>query len=189
MNSALWPSIDNFERALKFGRDESPGSKLDKLETLIVTHYGRPLSDVRFIASILSIPCEERYGAHTMTPQKHKDETLRSLADLAEAAARKQPSIMLYEDVHWADPTSLEALDLLIDRVRSFPLLIVLTHRPEFHSRWGVHGHVTGLNLSKLMRGQSSTMISKLAEARPFRRSWWNRSSPRPMGCRCSWRS
>src|SRR5215831_3413580 len=141
MNSAFWPSIDNFERALKFGRDEAPESKLDKLEALIVTHYGRPLTDVRFIASMLSIPCEERYGAHTMTPQKHKDETLRSLVDLAEAAARKQPSIMLYEDVHWADPTSLEALDLLIDRVRSFPLLIVITHRPEFHSRWGVHGH------------------------------------------------
>jgi class 3 adenylate cyclase/predicted ATPase len=163
MNSAFWPSIDNFERALKFGRDESPASKLNKLEALIVTHYGRPLTDVRFIASMLSIPCEERYGAHTMTPQKHKDETLRSLVDLAEAAARKQPSVMLYEDVHWADPTSLEALDLLIDRVRSFPLLIVLTHRPEFHSRWGVHGHVAGLNLSKLMRGQSITMISKLA--------------------------
>jgi class 3 adenylate cyclase/predicted ATPase len=163
MNSALWPNIDNFERALKFGRDESPGSKLDKLETLIVTHYGRPLSDVRFIASILSIPWEGRYGAQTMTPQKHKDETLRSLVDLAEAAARKQPSVMLYEDVHWADPTSLEALDLLIDRVRSFPLLIVLTHRPEFQSRWGGHGHVTGLNLSKLTRAQSSTMVSKLA--------------------------
>jgi predicted ATPase/class 3 adenylate cyclase len=163
MNSALWPSIDNFERALKFGRDESPGSKLDKLETLIVTHYGRPLSDVRFIASILSIPCEGRYEAQAMTPQKHKDETLRSLVDLAEAAARKQPSVVLYEDVHWADPTSLEALDLLIDRVRSFPLLIVLTHRPEFQSRWGGHGHVTGLNLSKLTRAQSSTMVSKLA--------------------------
>jgi class 3 adenylate cyclase len=163
MNSAFWPYIDNFERALKFGRDESPASKLDKLEALIVTRYGRPLTDVRFIASMLLIPCEEHYGAHTMTPQKHKDETLRSLVDLAEAAARKQPSVMLYEDAHWADPTSLEALDLLIDRVRSFPLLIVLTHRPEFHSRWGAHGHVTGLNLSKLMRGQSSTMISKLA--------------------------
>src|SRR6516164_1607166 len=162
VNSALWPSIDNFERALRFGRSESPESRLDKLEALIVTHYGRPLTDVRFIASMLSIPCEERYGALTMTPQKHTDETLRSLVDLAEAAARKQPSVMLYEDVHWADPTSLEALDLLIDRVRSFPLLIVLTHRPEFQSRWGGHGHVTGLNLSKLTRAQSSTMVSKL---------------------------
>ena len=78
VNSAFYPIIDNFERALKFGRDETPESKLDKLEALIVTHYGRPLDDVRFIAAMLSIPCEERYGALAMTPQKHKDETLRS---------------------------------------------------------------------------------------------------------------
>jgi len=163
VNSAFWPSIDNFERALKFGRHESPESKLDKLEALVVGHYGRPLGDVRFIASILSIPCEERYGAISMTPQKHKDETLRTLVDLTEAAARKQPSVMLFEDLHWADPTMLEVLELLIDRVRSIPLLIVLTHRPEFQSRWGAHGHVTGLNLSKLTRAQSSAMVSKLA--------------------------
>lgn len=163
VNSAFWPSIDNFERALKFGRDETPESKLDKLEALVVTHFGRPLTDVRFIASMLSIPCEERYGALAMTPQKQKDETQRSLVDLAEAAARKQPTVVLYEDLHWADPTSLETLDLLIDRVRNFPLLIVLTHRPEFQSRWAVHGHVSGLNLSKLMRAQSSAIIAKLA--------------------------
>jgi tetratricopeptide (TPR) repeat protein len=163
VNSAFWPSIDNFERALKFARDELPESKLDKLEALIVAHYGRPLADVRFVASMLSIPCEERYGAISMTPQKHKDETLRTLVDLTEAAARKQPSVMLFEDVHWADPTSLEVLDLLIDRVRTFPLLIVLTHRPEFQSRWAQHGHVIGLNLSKLTRAQSSAMVSRLA--------------------------
>ncbi|MEK6209390.1 MAG: AAA family ATPase [Pseudomonadota bacterium] len=163
VNSAFWPSIDNFERALKFGRDEQPESKLDKLEALIVTHYGRPLSDVRFIASMLSIPCEERYGALPMTPQKHKDETLRTLVDLTEAAVHKQPSVMLYEDLHWADPTTLEVLDLLIDRVRNVPLLIVLTHRPEFQSRWSEHGHVTALNLAKLTRAQSGAMVSKIA--------------------------
>ncbi len=70
---------------------------------------------------MLSIPCEERYGALSMTPQKQKDETLRTLVDLTEAAARKQPSVMLFEDVHWADPTTLEVLDLLIDRVQEHP--------------------------------------------------------------------
>ena len=162
INSALYPSIDNFERALKFGRDEPAESKLDKLEALIVA-YGRPLADVRFIASLLSLPCEARYGALPLTQQKHKDETLRTLVDLTEAAARKQPTVMLFEDLHWADPTSLEALDLLIDRVRATPLLIVLTHRPEFQSRWSGHGHVAALNLSKLTRAQSGAMVSKLA--------------------------
>ncbi|MFN0314698.1 MAG: AAA family ATPase [Burkholderiales bacterium] len=162
VNSAFWPSIDNFERALRFGRDEPTESKLDKLEALIVSHYGRPLGDVRFVASMLSIPCEERYGALPMTPQKFKDETLRTLVDLTEAAARKQPSVMLYEDVHWADPTSLEVLDLLIDRARTIPLLIVLTHRPEFQNRWASHGHVLSLNLSKLTRAQSSALVSEV---------------------------
>ena len=58
MNSAFWPIIDNFERTLKFARDETAEAKLDKLEALVVTHYGRPLADVRFVAAILSIPCE-----------------------------------------------------------------------------------------------------------------------------------
>ena len=166
LNSALYPSIDNFERVLKFSRDETIDSKLDKLEALIVTHYGRPRADVRFIASLLSISCETRYGALAMTPQKHKGETLRTLVDLTEAAARQQPTVMLYEDLHWADPTTLETLDLLIDRVRTIPLLIVLTHRPEFQPKWGSHGHVAALNLSKLTRPQSSAIVSKLTNGK-----------------------
>ena len=163
INSAFWPSIDNFERALKFGRDESPASRLDKLQALIVGHYQRPLTDVRCIASMLSIPCDDRYGALSMTPQKRKDETIRALVDLTEAAARKQPSVMLFEDAHWADPTTLEVLDLLVDRVKSIPLLIVFAHRPEFRSRWSEHGHVAALNLSKLTRAQSGAIVGKLA--------------------------
>ena len=163
VNSAFWPIIDNFERALKFTRDETTDAKLDKLEALVVTHSGRPIADVRFVASILSIPCEQRYGPLPMTPQKFKDETLRTLVDLTEAAARQQPSVMLFEDAHWADPTTLEVLDLLIDRVRVVPLLVVLTHRPEFQSRWSEQGHVGALNLSKLTRSQSAAMVSALA--------------------------
>jgi class 3 adenylate cyclase/tetratricopeptide (TPR) repeat protein len=163
VNSAFSPIIENFERTLKITRDEAEDAKLDKLEALIVTQYRRPAADVRFVASILSIPCEQRYGALSITPQKHKDETLRTLVDITEAAALQQPSVMLFEDVHWADPTTLEALDLLIDRVKAIPLLVVLTHRPEFQSRWSAQGHAGALNLSKLTRTQSAAMISAIA--------------------------
>jgi tetratricopeptide (TPR) repeat protein len=166
VNSAFWPVIDNLERALKFARGETAEAKLDKLETLIVAHYGRPRADVRFVASILSIPCEERYDGRPMTPQRYKDETLRTLVDIIVAAARRQPSVMLFEDAHWADPTTLEVLDLLIDRVRNIPLLIVLTHRPEFQSRWSGQGHVGALNLSKLTRAQGAAMVSALVGAK-----------------------
>jgi len=163
VNSAFWPSISNIERALKFARDDAPEFKLDKLESLIVDHYQRPLADVRFIAAMLSISCDERYGRLAITPQKFKDETLRTLVDLTEAAAKKQPRVLLFEDAHWADPSILEVLDLLIDRVKTIPLLIVLTHRLEFRNRWPDHGHVSGLNLSKLTRGQSAAMVDRVA--------------------------
>ena len=101
-----------------------------------------------------------------MTPQKLKDETLRTLVDIFEAAARRQPSVLLFEDAHWADPTSLEVLDLLIDRVKTVPLLVVLTHRPDFQSCWAGQGHVGALNLSKLTRIQSAAMVSSLASGR-----------------------
>jgi class 3 adenylate cyclase len=162
VNSAFWPIIENFERTLKFARDETADEKLDKLEALVFMQYGRPVADVRFVASILSIPCEQRYGVLAMTPQRHKDETLRTLVDITEAAARQHPSVLLFEDAHWADPTTLEVLDLLIDRVKAMPLLVVLTHRPEFQSRWSGHGHVGVLNLSKLTQAQSAAIVSGL---------------------------
>ena len=163
VNSPLYPTIDNFERTLKFGRDEPASSKLDKLEGLMAGQYGRPLEDVGLVATMLSIPCKERYGPLALTPQRQKEETIRALVDMVEATARRQPTVLVLEDAHWADPTSLEELDLLIDRVRNIPLLVVLTHRPEFQPRWVGHGHVVTLNLSKLSRAQSSAIVSKVA--------------------------
>jgi class 3 adenylate cyclase/predicted ATPase len=168
VNSAFYPVIDNYERTLRLAPDETPEQKLDKLEALVVGQYGRPREDVRFIATMLSIPCEERYGAVAMTPQKFKDETLRALVDTTEAIARRQPTVMLFEDIHWADPTTLETMDLLIHRVGNIPLLIVLTHRPEFVSRWPHYGHLTTLTLSKLTRSQSSAMVARLAGGKPL---------------------
>ena len=135
VNSAFYPIIENFERALRFARDDMAEQKLNKLEALVVGQYGRPREDLRFLAAMLTIPWEERYGAVAMTPQKFKDETLRALIDTMEAIARLQPTVMLFEDIHWADPTTLEVIDLLIHRVRNLPLLVIVTHRQEFSSR------------------------------------------------------
>jgi class 3 adenylate cyclase len=162
VNSAFYPIIDNFERALQFARDDTVEQKLDKLEALVIGQYGRPREDIRFIAAMLSIPCEERYGAVAMTPQKFKDETLRALVDTTEAIARRRPTVELFEDIHWADPTTLEVIELLIHRIRNVPLLVVLTHRPEFSSRWSHYGHVAALTLTKLTRSLGGAMVSRL---------------------------
>jgi class 3 adenylate cyclase/tetratricopeptide (TPR) repeat protein len=161
-NSAFYPSIDALERALKLDRNESVSSKLDKLEELIVSQHRQPLEDVRFIASALSIASEERYGRLDMTPQRHKEETVRALANLIAAGAREQAGVTLFEDVHWADPSTLEVLDLLVERIRAFPMLLVLTHRPEFRPQWSSNEHAVSLGLSRLSRGQSRAMVMRL---------------------------
>ncbi len=89
--------------------------------------FGQPLQDVRFTAAMLSVPYEERYGPLAMSPRLVKAETIRVLIDIVKAAARAQPSLMLFEDVHWADPTSVEVLGMLIDQLANIPLLLVLT--------------------------------------------------------------
>jgi class 3 adenylate cyclase len=166
VNSAFWPAVDHFSRVLKLAQDESTNAKLDKLEAFAIEGYGRPLDDVRLLASLLSIPFEARYGPVGLNPQRRKEETQRALVDLAVAVARAQPSVTLFEDIHWADESTLEVLDLLIDRVKDAPLVIVLTHRPEFQNRWTHHGHVCAINLTKLTSSQCGSMISQLAGAR-----------------------
>jgi class 3 adenylate cyclase/tetratricopeptide (TPR) repeat protein len=170
VNSALWPVIDNLVRALKFTRDEAADAKLDKLEALVVTRFGRPLADVRFIASILSIPCEQRYGMLPMTPQKHKAETLRTLVNLIEAAARRQPSVMLFEDAHWADPTTLDLLDLLIDRLTKLPFLLVITFRAEFTAPWVGRAGASLIALSRLNRRHSEVLAAQVVTDRVLTR-------------------
>ena len=99
VNSAFYPTIDSFERALEFGRDEPASAKLDKLEALVAGQYGRPLRG-RAASSPRCCPsrCEERYGPLAMTPQRQKEETIRALVDMVEAMARRQPTVMLFED-------------------------------------------------------------------------------------------
>jgi len=165
-NSALHPSVSSLTRALHFTHDEPVESKLDKLEALVVGHFGLPREDVRFVAEVLSVPSLERYGPVALSARRHKEESLRALVDITAAAARKTPSLMLFEDAHWADPSSLELLDLLVDRLPQLPLLVVLTHRPEFHARWAQLPHVTSLDLSRLKRDESRAIITRLASGK-----------------------
>ena len=96
-NTALYPLLDQIERALKFERGEPVASKLDKVEA-IVTANGRPLLDARLIATALTLPVEERYGPLNWMPQRQKEETLRALIDLIQAIATRQPTLLLFED-------------------------------------------------------------------------------------------
>ena len=166
VNSAFHPSIDALERALRFGRDDTADAKLDKLESLVVEHFHLPREDVRFIADVLSIPSETRFGPTALSARRRKEESMRALVDLTELGARAKPTVLLFEDAHWADPSSLELLDLLVDRLPDIPLLVLLTHRPEFRSPWSDLAHVTAFDLSRLKRAECRAIIVRLADGK-----------------------
>jgi len=162
LDSAFHPLIEHLERALQSDRDEAASSKAERFESLLTSTYGLATDRVRYLAPLLGIPSEESADPAIFSPQKLKEETIRALVGMITGAARTRSAVVLFEDLHWADPSSLEVIDLLIDRMQSMPLLAVLTHRPEFETRWAQYPHAATINLSKLTRGQSRSMIDKL---------------------------
>ncbi len=162
-NSAYYPLTAHLERALGFAPDASAEQKLEALEDLVVNRLGLPRQHAQLLAMMLSIPSGERYPALTTTPQRQKEDSLAAAVDLMLAACRNECALILFEDIHWVDPTTLEFLDLLISRGGAARMLLVLTHRPEFESRWTAHGHVTALALSRLSRAQSGAIVARLA--------------------------
>src|SRR4029077_15188661 len=115
---------------------------------------------VPLIADLLSIPTGERYPTLAITPQKRKEKTLQALVAQAEGLAVRQPVLMIFEDVHWGDPSTREWLDLLIEQVTTVPLLIIITFRPEFSPPWIGRPQVTLLTLNRLAPRQRAEMIA-----------------------------
>jgi predicted ATPase len=116
----------------------------------------------------LGIPVGDGYPALNLSPQRQKQRTLEVLIEQLAGLARERPVLVLYEDVHWVDPSTLELLDLLIERVRALPALVVLTFRPEFSPPWTGQGHVTALPLNRLGRRQGATIVAQLTKGKPL---------------------
>jgi class 3 adenylate cyclase/tetratricopeptide (TPR) repeat protein len=167
-NSAFYPIADHLERALGFVRGEAAQSKLAKLERRLHGELSCSSSDCSLIARALSIPCDERYGPLEMSPQRQKDETVRALVDVVAAIASTQATGVLFEDAHWADPTTLEVLNALIDRAETLPLLVLITFRPEFEPPWIARGHATPLSLTRLSRAQSASVVLRVSGSKPL---------------------
>ena len=137
-------------------------------------------------SALLSLPIGERYPPLNLTPQRQKEKTLRALVAQVEGLAARQPVLMLFEDAHWSDPTSLELFDLTIDRVPAMPVLLIVTYRPEFTAPWIGRPHVTSLGLNRLAPRQRAEMIAGLPAARRYPGRSPIRSSTAPTACRRS---
>jgi predicted ATPase len=160
-DSALYPVIVQLERAAGFARDDGPETKLDKLATLLAP--AAEIGDVSLLVELLSLPGGERFPALELSPQRKKEHTLAALQRQLEGLARTQPVLMIFEDLHWIDPTSRELLDLILARIDHLPVLLIATFRPEFQSPWTGQPHVTVMSLNRLGRGDGAAMVERLA--------------------------
>ena len=163
--TALYPITSHFERLLRFERDEPQESRLSRLQSMMRQRFSSPDVDINLIGHLLNLPVEKRYGPLAMSPQKQKSETIRCLIDMVECAGREQPVLLMYEDLHWADPTTLELIEQMILR-KSIHGLIVLTYRPEYAPAWIEQSNVTTLTLSRLDAGQTTRVINRVAGGR-----------------------
>ncbi len=165
-DSALYPAIQQLRRAAKFAEDDDPDRKLDKLETLI----GRAGVDDRDIAPLfallLGIESEARYGKLDLSPERQRSRTLNALSDQLIGLAQQQPVLFILEDAHWSDPTTLELIELSLDRVSSTQVLLLITARPTFDHGFGGHPIVTRLTLNRLGRDQITAIVSHLSGQR-----------------------
>jgi class 3 adenylate cyclase len=157
-DSALFPFIGQIERAAGFARDDTLAAKLDKLEALLAPNAPAEC-DVALLAELLSLPFGDRYPALDFTPQRKKEKTFEALLRQFAGLAERQPVLMIFEDLHWADPTSRELLDLSVELVARMPVLLIATFRPEFEPPWTGQPHVETLPLHRLGREESGELV------------------------------
>jgi predicted ATPase len=161
--SALYPVIEYLHRLLRWRHDDPPLEKLRQLEETLAP-YDLVLSEaVPLLAALLSLPVPEHYPPLDLTPQRQKQKTLDAVLAWLRAEARRQPMLLLVEDLHWIDPSTLELLGLLIDQVPTARFLILLTYRPEFHPPWAMQAHLTALTLSRFAPLQVERMATHVA--------------------------
>jgi predicted ATPase/class 3 adenylate cyclase len=161
-NSAFYPVIGLLERAAGLQRGEPPERQLDTLEAMLALAVENVQESAPLFADLLAIPTGGRYRPLDLSPQHRKERIFQALLDQVAGLASRQPVLALYEDVHWIDPTTLELLGRVVDRVQRLRVLAVITFRPEFAPPWTGHGHVTTLSLSRLARRQGAAVVGRV---------------------------
>ena len=160
-DSALYPIINQMERAAGFAHDDTAQTKLDKLDALLA-RTSTSKQDAALFAEMLSLPNDGRYPALDLAPQQRRQKTLEALTSQLAGLASQHPVLMIFEDAHWTDPTSLEVLGRTVDRIKALPVLLVVTFRPEFSAPWVGQPHVTTLTLNRLGQRDATVIIERL---------------------------
>ena len=160
-DSALYPIISQMGRAAGFAHDDAAQAKLDKLDAVLAQSF-TSRQDAALFAEMLSLPNDGRYPTLELAPQQRRHRTLDALTAQVEVLSRSKPVLMIFEDAHWVDPTSLEALGRTVDRLKTLGVLLIVTHRPEFEPPWIGRPHVTALTLNRLGEREIAALIDRV---------------------------
>jgi class 3 adenylate cyclase/predicted ATPase len=167
-NTAFHPIIAQLKRAAGFERDDPPALRLDKLERSLARGTGDVAEAVALVGPLLALDPRDSSPVKDLTPQRRKERTIEVLVEQLLGLARQKPVLCIFEDLHWADPTSLDVIEWIVDRVQTHRVLVVLTFRPEFVPTWHGHSHVTLISLNRLARTQSTELIEKVTGGKPL---------------------
>jgi predicted ATPase/class 3 adenylate cyclase len=167
-NSALFPIISQLERAAKFERADSAAAKLAKLEALLEVPSTDDPQAVAILANLLGLPAEGLPPLPDWNPETRKKKTFEVLLDQLERVSMRAPVLMIFEDVHWIDPTSLDLLSLMVERAPMLRLLILITGRPEFAPPWPEHAHVSTMVLTRLARTEGQVLVERITAGKPL---------------------
>ena len=166
-DSALYPVIGQMERAAGLAHDDTPQKKLDKLDA-VLAQTSTSTEDAALFAEMLSLPNDRRYPTLDLTSEQRRQRTLSALIAQTEALTRQDPVLMIFEDAHWTDPTTLELFGRVVDRIATLRMLLVVTFRPEFQAPWIGRPHVTVLTLNRLTRREIDAMIDGVVGNKPI---------------------
>ncbi len=168
-NSALYPVVEHFKRLARWQPDDSEAIRFDKIERML-DRYIQPNSEtVPLMAAFLSVPVpEDRYPPPTLSPQQQKQQTQDVIVGITMEVAERGAFLHMWEDLHWADPSTLELIGLLIDQAPTAGLMMVLTSRPEFAPPWPMRSHITPITLNRLERTHAAALVARLVGEKPL---------------------
>jgi class 3 adenylate cyclase/predicted ATPase len=167
-SSAMYPVVQQLAFAAGLTAEDTPDEKLDKVENMLAQARDSDPETLALFASLLSIPTGDRYPALDLSPQEQKERTLRALNEQLAGHSARQPVFVVFEDVHWVDPTTSEYLDVMVDAIQRLRVLLLITFRPEYDCPWSKYPHATSLALNRLTRSQTESVILHVADDTPL---------------------
>jgi predicted ATPase len=166
-NTAFHPVLHLLHQFFSWTGDLSMDMRVTKMEHALQEIGLETANHVPVLSQLYSMPLPEHYEQLKLSPQEQREQTMKTLLSCLLSTAGGRPVVLVIEDLHWVDPSTLELLELLIDQLRTEPILGVLTFRPEFDAPWRRRSHLNPIHLNRLTRGQAAQMVERIAGIGP----------------------